>query len=69
MANFMTKVKERCSKIWKAIVSKVSAAVEFIKTWNWKQIWDHTTTGILILFIISPILILGYIFLWFILKN
>ena len=32
------------------------------------EIWDKITTGILILLMASPILILGYIFLWFMLK-
>lgn len=31
-------------------------------------IWDKITTGILILLMASPVLILGYIFLWFLLK-
>ena len=69
MAKFMTTVKEKLTKAWKSVVSGVSRAVEYIKSWNWKMIWDHTTTGLLILFIVSPLLILAYIFLWFILKN
>lgn len=32
------------------------------------RIWDKITTGILILLMASPVLILGYIFLWFVLK-
>lgn len=28
-------------------------------------IWDKVTTGILILLMVSPILILAYIFIWF----
>ena len=35
---------------------------------KWKDAWDKITTGILILLFASPILILGYIFLWFVLK-
>ena len=35
---------------------------------KWKEGWDKVTTGILILLFASPILILGYIFLWFLLK-
>lgn len=34
---------------------------------KWLNIWDHFTTGLLILLMASPILILAYIFLWFIL--
>ena len=29
------------------------------------RIWDKITTGILIFLMCSPVLILGYIFLWF----
>ena len=36
---------------------------------NWKEVWDHVTTGLLILELASPILVLGYIFLWFIMRN
>ncbi len=35
---------------------------------KWKEVWDKVTTGLLILLMCSPIIILGYIFLWFILK-
>ena len=35
---------------------------------KWKEGWDKFTTGILILLFASPLLILGYIFLWFLLK-
>ena len=45
------------SKFWKKMQSL-----------NWKMIWDKTTTGLLILLMASPILILGYIFLWFMTK-
>ena len=33
------------------------------------EVWDKITTGLLILLMASPFLILLYIFLWFILKN
>ena len=33
---------------------------------KWLAVWDKITTGILILLMCSPVLILGYIFLWFI---
>lgn len=33
-----------------------------------REIFDHITTGILILLLCSPIAILAYIFLWFILR-
>ena len=41
---------------------------KFFKNINWKVVYDKTTTGILIFLLSSPLLILLYIFLWFILK-
>lgn len=32
------------------------------------EIWDKISTGILIFLMASPILILGYIFIWFLTK-
>ena len=31
---------------------------------KWAAIWDKVTTGLLILLMASPVLILGYIFYW-----
>jgi len=41
---------------------------ETTKDVNWKEVWDKFTTGLLIFLMSSPLLILAYIFLWFILK-
>ena len=38
---------------------------EKTKNVKWKEVWDKITTGLLILLIASPILVLAYIFLWF----
>ena len=32
---------------------------------NWKMVWDHTTTVLLILVLSSPLFILAYIMGWF----
>ena len=52
--------------------AKTNKLVEFFKekTKNikWKDVGDKITTGLLILLIASPILILAYIFLWFLNK-
>ena len=32
---------------------------------NWKQVWEHTTTVLLILVLASPLFILAYIMGWF----
>ena len=51
------------------IFTKIASAFkEKTKNVKWKEVWDKVTTGILILLFASPLLILGYIFLWFILK-
>ena len=36
---------------------------------KWAEIWDKFTTGLLIALMASPILILLYIFLWFVLRG
>ncbi len=36
---------------------------------KWLAVWDKVTTGLLILLMTSPILILLYIFLWFVGRN
>ena len=41
---------------------------ELAKKKKRQRIWDKITTGILILLMASPILILGYIFMWFLNK-
>lgn len=41
---------------------------EKTKNVKWKDVWDKVTTGLLILVMASPLLILGYIMLWFILR-
>ncbi len=35
---------------------------------GWAHIWDKVTTGILILLFASPLLILAYILIWFVVK-
>ena len=40
-----------------------------VKKVNWKKVWDKVTTGILILLMASPILILVYIFYSFLSRN
>ena len=51
---------------------KTNKFVEFFKekTKNvkWKEVGDKITTGLLIILLASPILILAYIFLWFIFR-
>jgi len=41
---------------------------QLAKKKKWRAIWDKVTTGILILLMASPLLILGYIFTWFLTK-
>ena len=41
---------------------------QLAKKKKWRAIWDKVTTGILIFLMASPLLILGYIFMWFLKK-
>ncbi len=72
MANVLNKIKGFFATIGGFFAGLWSKAVDFFKdkTKNvkWKEVWDKVTTGLLILLICSPILILTYIILWFVLK-
>ena len=48
--------------------SIIEKAKTFFKSAKWKEIWDKITTGLLIVLMASPILILAYIFIWFLTK-
>ena len=73
----MAKLLEMIKNIWGKVCSFVkntytkckNAIVEWATKVNWKIVWDKTTTGILIFLIISPLLILAYIFLWFYMRQ
>ena len=41
---------------------------QLAKKKKWNAIWDKVTTGLLIVLMASPLLILAYIFLWFIFR-
>ena len=43
--------------------------VENTRKKKWLAIWDKITTGLLILLMASPVLILLYIFLWFVMRG
>ena len=42
--------------------------MEKAKKVNWKKVWDKVSTGLLILIMATPVLILAYIFYWFLTK-
>ena len=67
-----SKIKDIWSKVcgfFKGVWQKVTGWIkEKTKDVKWKEVWDKCTTGILIFLMASPLLILGYIFLWFMLK-
>lgn len=44
------------------------SAEERAKKKKMKEIWDKVTTGLLLVLMASPILILAYIFIWFLTK-
>ena len=61
MANIKARIVELKDKV-------VSFWKEKTKNINWKEVWDKCTTGFLMLLFASPILILAYILLWFVLR-
>ena len=63
--NFIEKTVDFFKNTWGKCTSWFKEKTKNVK---WKEVWDKVTTGILILLMASPILILGYIFLWFVLK-
>ena len=62
----MEKIKEFFAKAASKCKNFFKKAWEVIKKPNWKVIYDKFTTGLLILLLCSPVLILLYIVLWFI---
>ena len=59
----------KCVGAIKRVCSKFSAWFkEKTKNVKWAEVWDKCTTGLLIFLMFSPVLILGYIILWFILR-
>ncbi len=72
MANILSKVKEFFSKIGAFCVKIWDKAValfrEKTKNVKWKEVWDKCTTALLILIFASPLIVLGYIFLWFLMR-
>ena len=61
----MTKITGFFKNTWNKVTSWFKEKTKNVK---WKEVWDKCTTGILIFLMASPLLILGYIFLWFMLK-
>ncbi len=75
----MDKIKEFFKNVWEKVVKFCKVAykktVEFcknfipwLKTVKWKIVWDHVTTGILILLMCSPFMILAFLVIWFLSK-
>lgn len=55
-------------------VNAYRKTVDFIKNFEWPDkkgwahIWDNVTTGLLIFLFASPLIILAYILIWFVVK-
>ena len=58
LKNRIIELKDKVVTLWK----------EKTKDVNWKEVWDKCTTGLLIFLMASPILILAYILLWFVMR-
>ena len=71
----MAKVLDFFKNVWNKVSTFVKNTYTKCRDWfkektkdvKWKEVWDKCTTGILIFLMASPFLILGYIFLWFVL--
>ena len=55
-------------KVVNFTVTTTKKFVAWLKTVKWKIVWDHITTGILILLMASPFLILAWLVIWFLNK-
>ena len=62
---FFKKIGSSVKDVWNKVVSWFKEKTKDIK---WPEVWDKCTTGLLILLMCSPILILGYIVLWFVFR-
>lgn len=62
------KTVEFCKIAFKKTVAFCKNFIPWLKTVKWKIVWDHVTTGILILLMCSPFLILAYLVIWFLNK-
>ncbi len=58
----LKKFADKCKSLW-------SRFVTWLKKANWKLIYDKFTTGLLILLMATPILVLTYIILWFVIPK
>ena len=59
------KTVELSTTVAKKTVELTKRFVAWLKTVKWKIVWDHVTTGILILLMCSPFLILAFLVIWF----
>lgn len=63
--NVWNKVATFFKNVWNKVVAFCKEKTKNVK---WKVVWDKVTTGLLILLMASPIIILTYILVWFITK-
>ena len=69
MKNIIDKIKGILGKVKDFFVKCVDFSKELIKKANWKEIWDKTTTVLLVLVLSSPLFVLAYIMAWFYLQS
>ena len=62
---FFSGIKTSCVDLWKKAVALFKDKTKNVK---WKEVWDKFTTGLLIVLLASPVLILAYIILWFVFR-
>ena len=62
MKEALKKFSDKCKGLWEKVK-------DWSKNVNWKEVYDKFSTGLLILLMASPILVLLYIVLWFVIPK
>ena len=65
MKNIIDKIKGILNVVKDFFVKCVDFCKDKVKKINWKEVWDKTTTVLLVLVLASPLFILAYIMIWF----
>ena len=69
MKNIIDKIKGFFGKVKEFFVKCVNFCKEKLSKVSWKDVWDKTTTVLLVLVLASPLFILAYIISWFFMQG
>lgn len=65
MKNILDKIKGFFGKVKEFFQNTIELCKDKAGKVNWKLVWEHTTTVLLVLVLASPLFILAYIMGWF----